>query len=52
MRFRQLAQQLRLFSLNRFNLFSLRERDYGDGNGLRGHVERQLRGAGLPAASG
>ena len=28
-----LAQRLRLFSLNRFNLFSLHERDYGIGNG-------------------
>lgn len=37
-----LAKRLRLFSLNRFNLFSLHERDYGDiasrgerGDGLR-----------------
>lgn len=44
-----LAQRLRLFSLNRFNLFSLHERDYGDGTGsLRSHVDRQLREAGLP----
>lgn len=50
-----LAKRLRLFSLNRFNLFSLHERDYGDvalqpvdAGGLRGHVERQLRAAGLP----
>jgi len=49
-----LAQRLRLFSLNRFNLFSLYERDYGEGGqgalrGLRGYVEAQLRRAGLPA---
>ncbi|WP_256354581.1 MULTISPECIES: DUF1365 domain-containing protein [unclassified Variovorax] len=44
-----LAQRLRLFSLNRFNLFSLHERDYGtgDGHGLRAHVERQLVAANL-----
>lgn len=44
-----LAQRLRLFSLNRFNLFSLHERDYGagEGIGLREHVERQLHAAGL-----
>ena len=51
-----LARRLRLFSLNRFNLFSLHERDYGDGasgpadgRGLRDYVERRLREAGLPA---
>ena len=45
-----LARRLRLFSLNRFNLFSLRERNYGagDGSGLRAHVDAQLRIAGLP----
>ena len=44
-----LAKRLRLFSLNRFNLFSLHEADYGagDGLGLRPHVERQLTAAGL-----
>jgi hypothetical protein len=44
-----LARQLRLFSLNRFNLFSLHERDYGagDGGGLRPYVEQQLQAAGL-----
>jgi DUF1365 family protein len=44
-----LAQRLRLFSLNRFNLFSLHERDHGagEGDGLRTHVERQLHAAGL-----
>jgi uncharacterized protein len=46
-----LAQRLRLFSLNRFNRFSLYERDYGLGvqRGLRGYVESQLLRAGLPA---
>ena len=50
-----LAARLRWFSLDRFNLFSLHERDYGDvashagGGGLRACVERQLRAAGLPA---
>ena len=49
-----LAQRLRLFSLNRFNLFSLHERDYGIANGeangnpgLRHSVDQQLRSAGL-----
>ncbi len=45
----QLSQRLRLFSLDRFNLFSLLARDHGDGQGLRPHVERQLRAAGLAA---
>ncbi|MDT0140085.1 DUF1365 family protein [Acidovorax sp. PRC11] len=50
----QLARRLRLFSLNRFNLFGLHERDYGSGSGdtLRGHVERQLAAAGLAAPGG
>jgi len=45
----ELARRLRLFSLNRFNLFSLHERDYGagDGRGLREYVEQQLHAAGL-----
>jgi len=42
-----LAKRLRLFSLNGFNLFSLHERDYGDGTGLRAHVDRQLRANGF-----
>ena len=44
-----LSQKLRLFSFNRFNLFSLHESDYGagDGLGLRPHVEQQLHAAGL-----
>ncbi|MDM0068757.1 DUF1365 family protein [Variovorax sp. J31P207] len=43
-----LDRRLRLFSLDRFNLFSLHQADYGDGRGLRAHVERQLAAAGLP----
>ncbi|MBU6260989.1 MAG: DUF1365 family protein, partial [Burkholderiales bacterium] len=45
----ELARRLRLFSLNRYNLFSLHERDYGagDARGLRRHVERELERAGL-----
>ena len=49
-----LAKRLKLFSLNRFNLFSLYERDYGadsaagSGGGLRAYVDGQLREAGLP----
>jgi len=53
-----LARRLRLFSLNRFNVFGLHERDYGDiagrtdpRDGLRAYVDRQLRDAGLPAAA-
>ena len=53
-----LARRLRLFSLDRFNVFSLHQRDYGDiagsadrAEGLRAHVDRQLREAGLPAAA-
>ncbi|MDM0047583.1 DUF1365 domain-containing protein [Variovorax sp. J22R115] len=44
-----LARRLRLFSLNRFNLFSLHERDHGAGleRGLRSHVDAQLHAAGL-----
>ncbi|QNK73105.1 DUF1365 domain-containing protein [Variovorax sp. PAMC28562] len=52
----ELAQRLRFFSLNRFNLFSLHEADYGarkgkDGNGhnLRQRVDEQLTAAGLLA---
>lgn len=44
-----LSRRLRLFSFDRFNLFSLHARDHGagDGLGLRAHVERQLQAAGL-----
>lgn len=47
----QIARASRLFSYNRFNLFSLYDRDFGDGsNGsLRERVTNQLRAAGLPA---
>jgi len=53
-----LARRLRLFSLDRFNVFSLHQRDYGDAagradprDGLRAYVDRQLRDAGLPGAA-
>ena len=44
-----LDRRLRLFSVNRFNLFSLREKDYGGAEGLslRQHVDHQLVAAGL-----
>lgn len=44
-----LARRLRLFLFNRFNLFSLHERDHGAGaaRGLRAHVDAQLHAAGL-----
>lgn len=45
----QLSRRLRLFSLDRFNLFSLHARDHGDGQGLRAYAERHLRAAGLSA---
>ncbi|CAN5140602.1 DUF1365 domain-containing protein [soil metagenome] len=45
----RLDRELRLFSLNRFNLFSLHERDFGagDGRSLRRYVDAQLGSAGL-----
>ncbi|MEC5398588.1 DUF1365 domain-containing protein [Uliginosibacterium sp. H1] len=44
------AAPLRLFSLNRFNLFSFHERDHGagDNTGLSDWVRGRLREAGLP----
>jgi DUF1365 family protein len=44
-----LHRRLRLFSLDRFNLFSLHQRDYGDGDGtsLRRYVDARLSDAGL-----
>ena len=43
------AEHLRLFSFNRFNLFSFHERDHGDGKGaLRHWVDAQCAKAGLP----
>lgn len=46
-----LAARLRLFSLNRFNLFSLHERDHGapPGVSLREHIDAQLASAGIEA---
>jgi DUF1365 family protein len=46
-----LSRELRLFSHNAFNLFSLHDKDYGDGSGapLRAQVEGHLRAAGLPS---
>lgn len=47
-----LDRSLRLFSHNRFNLFSLHDRDYGHGSStLRTYVEERLRDAGLMHAS-
>jgi uncharacterized protein len=48
-----LDARLRWFSVGRFNLFSFRPSDHGDGTasdaaGLRAHIEAQLRQAGLP----
>ena len=49
-----LDRRLRLFSLNRLNLFSFFERDYGagDGGSLKAHVERTLTASGLPVEGG
>ena len=49
-----LSGRLRLFSRNRHNLFSFRDRDYGAGNAvpLRVQVERHLWGAGLAIEGG
>ena len=45
-----LARASRLFSHNSFNVFSIHDRDFGDGAGgaLRDQVERHLSAAGLP----
>jgi DUF1365 family protein len=48
-----LGARLRWFSVGRFNLFSFRPGDHGDGSadtvaGLRTHIEARLREAGLP----
>ena len=47
-----LDQRLRLFSLERWNLFSFSQRDYGDGSAvpLRQQIARQLDQAAIPAA--
>jgi uncharacterized protein len=44
-----LGKRLRFFSVNRFNLFGLHERDHGagDGRSLREYVDEQLAHAGL-----
>ncbi len=49
-----LGRRLRLFSLDRFNLFGFSERDHGDGTpgGLYAWVERQLRMGGIDDAGG
>ena len=46
----QLDGRLRFFSHNRFNLFSLRDRDFGEASGgsIRDEVDGRLRAAGLP----
>ncbi|WP_068079841.1 DUF1365 domain-containing protein [Novosphingobium rosa] len=48
------AARLRLFSRNRFNLFSVRDRDYGAGTDepLRRQIERHLHAAGIAADGG
>lgn len=47
----ELDRRMRFFSLNRSNLFSLHEKDYGTGepHGLRAHIDRTLVAAGLAA---
>ena len=49
-----LTLRLRLFSRNRFNLFSFHDRDYGDRTGapLRPQVERHMAAAGLVPEGG
>jgi DUF1365 family protein len=49
-----LSRMLRLFSFERFNVFSLRSSDHGpdDGTPLRGWAERQLRNAGIELDGG
>jgi DUF1365 family protein len=49
-----LAARLRLFSRNRFNLFSFFDRDHGDGSTepLRAQIERQLTAAGIEPDGG
>jgi len=50
----RLDARLRLFSLNRFNLFSLHERDHGapPGQSLRDHIDAQLAAAGIRTGGG
>jgi DUF1365 family protein len=49
-----LALRLKLFSRNRFNLFSFHDRDYGDRTGapLRPQIERHMAAAGLTSDGG
>jgi DUF1365 family protein len=49
-----LGRTLRIFSHNRFNLFSFHDRDHGAGEagGLKQYVERQLAEAGIDLARG
>lgn len=48
-----LGRDLRLFSWGRFNLFSVRPQDHGDGSGdLRGWVEAELAAAGVDVRGG
>jgi len=39
-----LARRLRLFSRNRFNLFSLHDKDHGDGSSLEGYARKLVAG--------
>ncbi len=50
----QVSRKLRLFSSERFNLFSFFNRDHGDGSArpLRAQVEQQLRKAGIDTEGG
>ncbi len=50
----KLSGRLRLFSHNRFNLFSFQDKDHGDGTAtpLRAHVEHHLGEAGINLAGG
>ena len=48
----ELQRRLRFFSLDSFNLLSLRARDYGDGHGLRPWAEAQLRRHGIELDGG
>jgi len=48
----ELQRRLRFFSHNRFNLLSLRDRDYGDGRGLRAWAERLLQVQGIALDGG
>lgn len=53
-RLAEAASRTRLFSIDRFNLFSLRPKDFGDGSEtpLRAQVERELAEAGIAAPGG